>query len=42
MTSADASSHIFDVYERFVESKEITVLGEDEFCYIRNPKDEKG
>jgi major vault protein len=42
VTSADASIHIPDVYETFIESKDITVLRDDEFCYIKNPKDEKG
>lgn len=42
MTCADCSTHIMDVYEQFIESKTITILREDEFCYIKNPKDEKG
>ena len=42
VTSADSSNHIIDVYEIFVETRNITILLEDEFCYIRNPKDEKG
>jgi len=42
VTSGDASVHIIDVYEQFIETKSITVLRDDEFCYIKNPKDEKG
>lgn len=42
ITSEQTSTHIFDVYEEFVENRSITILRDDEFCYIRNPKDEKG
>ena len=34
--------HIIDVYETFIEKVNITILKEDEFCYILNPVDEKG
>ncbi len=42
VTNTDSSIHITDVYERFIESKLITILRDDEFCYIKNPKDDKG
>jgi major vault protein len=42
VTNIDSSIHITDVYERFIESKLITILRDDEFCYIKNPKDDKG
>ena len=42
VTSADASTHIIDVYEDFKEDRNMTVLRDDEFCYLMNPKDEKG
>jgi len=42
VTSHDASCHILDVHELFIEMKYRTILREDEFCYILNPVDEKG
>jgi major vault protein len=42
ITNAVSSMHIIDVYEQFIEKVNITILSEDEFCYIRNPVDDKG
>jgi major vault protein len=42
ITNENSSFHILDVYENFIETKMITILREDEFCYILNPKDDKG
>ena len=42
VTSENASTHIVDVHEIFISSLQITILREDEFCYILNPKDERG
>ena len=42
VTNKNSSTHIVDVHEIFLESKNITILREDEFCYLLNPKDEKG
>jgi len=37
-----ASCHILDVHEIFVEQVDITIIKEDEFCYVLNPVDEHG
>lgn len=42
VTNKNVSTHFVDVYERFIKKLSMTVLREDEFCYILNPKDEKG
>lgn len=42
ITNEHTSSHIVDVYEEYMETRLITILRDDEFCYIRNPKDEHG
>ena len=42
VTSQLANVHIIDVYERYVSLVNITILSEDEFCYVLNPLDEKG
>lgn len=42
VTNKDTSTHILDVYEIFRQKVDITILEEDQFCYIRNPKDDKG
>jgi len=42
VTNKNSSTHFVDVYERFLKKISMTVLKEDEFCYILNPKDEKG
>ena len=42
VTNKNASTHILDVYETYSKTVKMTVLEEDKFCYILNPKDEKG
>jgi len=40
ITNEITSTHIVDVYENFVKNVYITVLREDQYCYILNPVDE--
>lgn len=42
MTNKNGSTHFVDVNERLNKEIAMTILREDEFCYILNPKDEKG
>ena len=42
ITNKQTSTHILDVYESYQQTVKMTVLKEDQFCYIRNPKDEHG
>lgn len=42
ITSETSTTHIIDVHEDFVAEVPITVLSEDEFCYINDPVNEKG
>jgi len=42
VTSELSSSHIIDVHETFLQKVDITILKEDEFCYILNPLDKEG
>lgn len=42
ITVDQTSSHLLDVYEELIKRVEITVLNEDEFCYVLNPLDENG
>jgi major vault protein len=42
ITSDLSTTHIIDVDEEYVAEIPITVLNEDEFCYIEDPVNEKG
>jgi major vault protein len=42
VTSEQASIHINDVYEQYVDTRYRTVLREDEFCYILDPMGKDG
>lgn len=42
VTSRESNVHIVDVYEKYVSLVDITILSNDEFCYVLNPLDEKG
>lgn len=37
MTSKSTSVHILDVYEEFIDTRYLTILRDDEFCYILDP-----
>ena len=39
ITNEISSSHILDIYETLVGPVKMTVLKEDEFCYIQDPFD---
>ncbi len=42
MTSKQASIHICDVHEIYIDTRQRTVLREDEFCYILDPMGKDG
>lgn len=42
ITSNISSAHIINVHEEFVQEVPITILNEDEYCYINDPVNEKG
>jgi major vault protein len=42
ITSNISAVHILGVHEQFVQEVPITVLSEDDYCYINDPIDERG